>query len=124
MIIKLEGIKLIRGASCDSYAQQLAQRRNSLSRGLNVHVRVDGSKLSLRAEEDLHHGETLGKLMYHHAQVEIERRAVRRYECARRRRDRVTRVVAGSSCVVRIKRTVRDLFRQKVSHHPISYPDL
>ena len=55
MIIKLEGIKLIRGASCDLYAQQLAQRRNSLSRDLNVQVRVDGSKLSLCAEERSSH---------------------------------------------------------------------
>lgn len=44
-----------------------------------------------------------------HAQIEIERRPMRRYECARRLRDRVTRIVAISSCAVRIKCAVRDL---------------
>lgn len=54
------------------------------------------------------------KLMYHHAQIEIERRAVRRYECTGRSRDRVTRVVVVGSCAVRIKRAVGDLFRQGI----------
>lgn len=52
MIMKLEGIKLIKGASCESYAQQVAQRKNSFSRGLNVQVRLAGSKLSLCAREE------------------------------------------------------------------------
>lgn len=53
VIIKFAGIKLIKGASCDSYAQQVAQRRNSFSRGLNVQVRLVGSKLSLCAREEI-----------------------------------------------------------------------